>query len=73
MKPLSPVDAISPAFSRARTILTPPSPSPGQPSPFRFWFFLKIAVIAALTQPNVYGMLFGVFFEFLAVGSGIVG
>lgn len=73
MKPLSPIDAISPAFSRARTILTPPSPWPGQPSPFRFWFFLKIAVIAALTQPNIYGMLFGVFFEFLAIGSAVVG
>ncbi|HZZ41039.1 MAG TPA: hypothetical protein VFE06_18020 [Acidobacteriaceae bacterium] len=73
MKPLSPVDAISPAFSRARTILTPPSPWPGQPSPFRFWFFLKIAVVAALTQPNIYGMLFGIFFEFLAIGSGVVG
>ncbi len=73
MKPLSPVDAISPAFSRARTILTPPAPFPGQPSPFRFWFFLKIAVIAALTQPNIYGMLFGLFFEFLAIGSAVVG
>jgi hypothetical protein len=73
MKPLSPVDALSPAFSRARTILTPPSPWPGQPSPFRFWFFLKIAVVAALTQPNIYGMLFGIFFEFLAIGSGLAG
>ncbi len=73
MKPLSPVDALSPAFSRARTILTPPGPWAGQPTPFRFWFFLKIAIIAALTQPNIYGMLFGMFFEFLAVGSGVVG
>ncbi|HEX3663272.1 MAG TPA: hypothetical protein VHU89_17680 [Acidobacteriaceae bacterium] len=73
MNPLSPVDALSPAFSRARTILTRPSPWPGRPSPFRFWFFLKIAVVAALTQPNIYGMLFGVFFEFLAVGSGVLG
>lgn len=73
MKALSPVDALSPAFSRARTILTPPSLWPGQPSPFRFWFFLKIAVIAALTQPNIYGMLFGIFFEFLALGTGAAG
>jgi hypothetical protein len=73
MKPLSPVDALSPAFSRARTILSPPSPLPGQTSPFRFWFLLKIAVIAALTQPNIYAMLFGMFFELLAVGSAVVG
>ena len=73
MKPLSPIDAISPAFSRVRTILTPPGPLPGEPGRFRFWFFLKIAVIAALTQPNIYGMLFGIFFEFLAVGGVVVG
>lgn len=73
MKPLSPVDAISPAFSRARTILTPPNPWPGRTSPFRFWFFLKIAVVAAFTQPNLYAMLFGIFFEFLAIGGGVLG
>ncbi|HEX4065411.1 MAG TPA: hypothetical protein VHZ09_05255 [Acidobacteriaceae bacterium] len=67
MKPLSPVDAISPAFSRARTLLTPPGLAPGTPAPFRFWFFLKIAIIAALTQPNVYGFLFGMFFEGLGL------
>ena len=67
MKPLSPVDAISPAFSRARTLLTPPGRAPGIPAPFRFWFFLKIAIIAALTQPNVYGFLFGMFFEGLGL------
>jgi hypothetical protein len=73
MNPLSPVDAISPAFSRTRTLLVPPDPAPGVPAPFRFWFFLKIAVIAALTQPNVYGFLFGMFFEFLAVIVGVAG
>jgi hypothetical protein len=63
MEPLSPVDAISPAFSRTRTILTPPGPVPGQPTPFRFWFFLKIAVIAALTQGNIYAAVFAIFFD----------
>jgi hypothetical protein len=56
MKPLSPVDAIAPAFSRIRTVLTPPSAVPGQPAPFRFWFFFKIALVAALTQSSFYGV-----------------
>jgi hypothetical protein len=45
MKPLSPVDALGPAFRRTRTVL-------GQP--FRFWFFVKIALVAALTQPSFF-------------------
>ena len=57
MNPLSPVDAISPAFSRARTILTPPGAVSGQPTRFRFWFFIKIAVAAGLTQGNVYSLI----------------
>jgi hypothetical protein len=63
MQPLSPVDAISPAFSRTRTILTPPGSVPGQPTPFRFWFFLKITVIAALTQGNIYAAVFALAFD----------
>ena len=74
MKPLSsPVDAISPAFSRTRTVLTPPGPVPGQATPFRFWFFLKIAVIAALTQGNVYGFFVGFVIEAVAICVGLAG
>lgn len=73
MKPLSPADAISPAFSRTRALLTPPDLAPGVPAPFRFWFFVKITVVAALTQPNVYGFLLGMFFEFLAILVGVAG
>jgi hypothetical protein len=43
--PLSPLDALGPAFRRTREVL-------GQP--FRLGFFLKIALIAALTQPSFY-------------------
>jgi hypothetical protein len=63
MKPPSPVDAISPAFSRTRSVLYPPGPAPDLPAPFRFWFFLKIAIVAALTQANIYGAVFGIAFE----------
>lgn len=78
MRPLSPVDAISPAFSRTRTILTPPAVIPGQPSPFRFWFFIKIALVAALTQSSFYGMGFSLFgnaigMTLIASGIGIRG
>lgn len=59
MKPLSPADAIAPAFSRARTILMPPGFVPGQNGPFRFGFFLKIALVAALTTSGFYGITFG--------------
>jgi hypothetical protein len=45
MTPLSPLDALGPAFRRTREVLA---------GPFRFGFFLKIALIAALTQPNFY-------------------
>ena len=45
MTPLSPLDALGPAFRRTREVLA---------DPFRFGFFLKIALIAALTQPSFY-------------------
>ena len=77
MQPVSPVDAISPAFSRTRTILTPPGFAPGLNAPFRFWFFVKITVIAALTQGNIYGFVFGLLFEAVfvavAVAAGLSG
>lgn len=73
MKPLSAADAISPAFSRTRALLMPPDPAPGIRAPFRFGFFLKIATVAALTQPNVYGFLFGMFFECVAILAGVGG
>jgi hypothetical protein len=42
---LSPLDALGPAFRRTREVLA---------TPFRLGFFLKIALIAALTQPAFY-------------------
>jgi len=45
MTRLSPLDALGPAFRRTREVLA---------QPFRFWFFLKIALVAALTQPGFY-------------------
>lgn len=73
MKPLSPVDAISPAFSRTRTLLLPPGTAPGASAPFRFWFFIKIAVVAALTQPSFYGIAFSFFCDGVAVVMGMAG
>jgi len=45
MTPLSPLDALGPAFRRTREVLAQPS---------RLGFFLKIALVAALTQPSFY-------------------
>lgn len=78
MKPLSPVDAIGPAFSRMRSILTPPGAVPGQPGPFRFWFFLKVVVVAALTNPSfIFGVavasLESVAFGMAGLGAGLRG
>src|SRR5277367_5008601 len=42
---LSPLNALGPAFRRTREVLA---------TPFRLGFFLKIALIAALTQPAFY-------------------
>lgn len=63
MKPLSPVDAIAPSFSRMRTIVAPPA------IPFRFAFFLKIAAVAALTNAGFYGA--GVGFGMQGMGLGL--
>ena len=49
MKLLSPVDALGPAFRRTREVMA---------VPFRLGFFLKIALVAALTQPGFYSMIF---------------
>ena len=53
MKPLSAVDAIAPAFSRMRLLLSPPDPLTGQPGPFRFWFFVKMMLVGALTSVSL--------------------
>lgn len=45
MTRLSPLDALGPAFRRTREVMA---------QPFRLGFFLKIALIAALTQPAFY-------------------
>ncbi|MBT9332505.1 DUF7544 domain-containing protein [Paracidobacterium acidisoli] len=48
MKPLSPLDALQPAFARTLSVLG---------KPFRFWFFVKIALVAALTQPSFFSVI----------------
>lgn len=48
MKMLSPTDALGPAFRRAREVMCPTR---------RLGFFLKIALIAALTQPGFYSVV----------------
>ena len=62
MAPLSPLDALGPAFRRTREVLA---------RPFHFGFFLRIAFIAALTQPSFYSAsisypMQGVQFAFLS-------
>ena len=73
MPSVSPVDVISPAFRRARTLLYPPGPDPGTNAPFRFWFFLKISFISALTQGNIYFAAFAMGAEIIAVLAFAVG
>lgn len=46
MTRLSPLDALGPAFRRTREVLVQ--------QPFRLGLFLKIALVAALTQPSFY-------------------
>jgi hypothetical protein len=48
MKRLSAADALAPAFGRLREVMA---------SPFRLGFFLKIALVAALTQPGFYSVI----------------
>ena len=66
MKPLSPLDAISPSFSRMRSILLPPGPTPGLTAPFRFWFFFKMTLVGAFTESGFYSASILFFFEGLA-------
>ncbi len=66
MTSLSPLDALGPAFRRTREVLA---------IPFRLGFFLKIALIAALTQPSFYSASFsyplqGAQFAFVLGRSG---
>ena len=49
MKPVTPTDAIGLAFTRTRSVLA---------QPFRLGFFLKIALVAALTQPSFFSVVF---------------
>jgi hypothetical protein len=48
MTKLSPADALGPAFRRVREVMA---------APFRLGFFLKIALVAALTQPGFYSVM----------------
>lgn len=48
MTMLSAADALGPAFRRTRMVLV---------APFRLGFFLKIALVAALTQPGFYSVM----------------
>jgi hypothetical protein len=73
MKPLSPVDAISPSFSRLRSLLLPPGLTPGSSAPFRFWFFVKITIVAALTLTSLYSTSVIAFAEALLMALAFAG
>jgi hypothetical protein len=77
MNPRSPLDAVSPAFSRARTVLLPPGRQPGESARFRFWFLVKVTLVGAFTQPGAYGASIAVFIDAvvfaLAVSGAIAG
>lgn len=76
MNPQSPIDAVAPAFRRLGTVLLPPAApwqTAGQNAPFRFWFFVKVAAIAALTQASFYGVAIGVFSECLFLVPSLAG
>ncbi len=61
MKTLSPADALGPAFRRAREVMA---------APFRLGFFLKIALVAALTQPSFYSVLISYPVQGVQVAAG---
>jgi hypothetical protein len=63
MKSQSPIDAVGPAFARARSVLLPPGMEPGKNAPFRFWFLVKMALAGALTQPGAYAFGIAIFVE----------
>lgn len=76
MKPLSPADAVGPAFSRLRTIFLAPGSAPDRPREFRFWFALKMTLIAALANPGFLGMAAGfameaIIFAVVTLGVGL--
>jgi len=59
-----------------RIVLLPPGPAPGQSAPFRFWFFVKITLVVALTQSSFYAASVavlgeGVFAALLLSGAGL--
>ena len=73
MKPLSPVEAVSPAFNRTRTVLLPPGYAPGQNAPFRFWFYFKVVLVAAFTQSSFYGASIGFFIQGIFMAMSFAG
>lgn len=73
MRPLSPVEAVSPAFHRTRTVLLPPGAAPGQNAPFRFWFYFKVVLVAAFTQTSFYGASIGFFIQGIFMAMGFAG
>lgn len=73
MRPLSPVEAISPAFHRTRTVLLPPGAVPGQNAPFRFWFYFKVVLTAAFTQSSFYGASIGFFMQGIFMAMSFAG
>lgn len=77
MKPLSPVEAVSPSFLRTRSVLLPPGLMPGQNAPFRLGFFFKIVIVAAFTQTSFYAATLSVcvqsiFFATSIAQTGVV-
>ncbi|HEX3438423.1 MAG TPA: hypothetical protein VHT24_16760 [Pseudacidobacterium sp.] len=61
MTTLSPADALGPAFRRAREVMLAPK---------RLGFFLKIALVAALTQPSFYSVTISYPMQGVQAGAG---
>ncbi|QNI33371.1 hypothetical protein H7849_05265 [Alloacidobacterium dinghuense] len=61
MTKLSPADALGPAFRRVREVMF---------APFRLGFFLKIALVAALTQPGFYSVIISYPMQGVQAGAG---
>jgi len=61
MTKLSPADALGPAFRRVREVMA---------APFRLGFFLKIALVAALTQPGFYSVIITYPLQGVQAGAG---
>lgn len=70
---MSPADVIGPAFTRTREFFLPSEGVPGRPDASRFWFCVRMALVAGLASPVFIGVIIAFSTEFLAVGVGLMG